>query len=96
MFMRATCGSFLVVCLTPFKGWVPDGCQFVLVFNDGNFNEFETFLLSDWLHHTPKEVLAENYSTPQSTFRTCPPESSTSFRAVCHVLSMKKRGKYTQ
>ncbi|HEY4051172.1 MAG TPA: cupin domain-containing protein [Acidobacteriaceae bacterium] len=70
--MRATCGSFLVVCLTPFKGWVPDGCQFVLVFNDGNFNEFETFLLSDWLHHTPKEVLAENYSTPQSTFKNLP------------------------
>ena len=25
-----------------------------LVFDDGNFNEFETFLLTDWLHHTPQ------------------------------------------
>jgi hypothetical protein len=23
-----------------------NGCQFLLVFNDGNFNEFETFLVT--------------------------------------------------
>ena len=36
------------------QGLGENGCQFMLVFNDGNFNEFETFLLTDWLHHTPK------------------------------------------
>jgi oxalate decarboxylase len=54
------------------QGLGPDGCQFLLVFDDGNFNEFETFLLSDWLHHTPKDVLAKNFNTPESTFANVP------------------------
>jgi oxalate decarboxylase len=54
------------------QGLGPDGCQFILVFDDGNFNEFETFLLTDWLHHTPKEVLAKNFNTPESTFKDVP------------------------
>ena len=54
------------------QGLAPDGCQFLLVFDDGNFNEFETFLLTDWLHHTPREVLAKNFNTPQSTFDRVP------------------------
>jgi oxalate decarboxylase len=54
------------------QGLDPDGCQFLLVFDDGNFNEFETFLLSDWMHHTPKEVLAKNFNSPESTFSNVP------------------------
>jgi oxalate decarboxylase len=54
------------------QGMSPDGCQFLLVFDDGNFNEFETFLLTDWLHHTPREVLAKNFNTPASTFDKVP------------------------
>src|ERR1700744_969709 len=45
------------------QGLGPDGCQFLLVFDEGAFSEFETFLLTDWLHHTPKEVLAKNFNT---------------------------------
>jgi len=64
-----------------FPGGVPhsiqgigeNGCQFLLVFDDGNFNEFETFLLTDWLHHTPKEVLAKNFGVAESTFDNVPP-----------------------
>jgi oxalate decarboxylase len=64
-----------------FPGGVPhsiqgiggNGCQFLLVFSDGNFNEFETFLLTDWLHHTPKEVLAKNFNVSESTFDSVPP-----------------------
>src|SRR6202046_894173 len=55
------------------QGLGENGCQFLLVFNDGNFNEFETFLLTDWLHHTPKEVLAKNFNVPESTFDNVPP-----------------------
>jgi oxalate decarboxylase len=55
------------------QGLGDDGCQFLLVFNDGNFNEFETFLLTDWMHHTPKEVLAKNFNVPESTFDNVPP-----------------------
>jgi len=54
------------------QGLAPDGCQFLLVFDDGNFNEFETFLLTDWLHHTPRAVLAKNFNTPESTFDRVP------------------------
>jgi oxalate decarboxylase len=54
------------------QGLGPDGCQFLLVFDDGNFNEFETFLLTDWMHHTPKEVLAKNFNVPASTFDSIP------------------------
>jgi oxalate decarboxylase len=54
------------------QGLGPDGCKFLLVFKDGNFNEFGTFLLTDWLHHTPKEVLAKNFDVPESTFDNVP------------------------
>jgi oxalate decarboxylase len=54
------------------QGLGPDGAQFLLVFDDGNFNEFETFLLTDWLMHTPKEVLAKNFGVSEATFDKVP------------------------
>jgi oxalate decarboxylase len=54
------------------QGLGPDGCRFLLVFNDGNFNEFETFLLTDWFAHTPREVLAKNFAVPEATFDNVP------------------------
>ena len=54
------------------QGLGPDGCRFLLAFNDGNFDEFHTFLLTDWLNHTPPEVLAKNFNVPQSTFAKVP------------------------
>jgi oxalate decarboxylase len=54
------------------QGLGPDGCKFLLVFNDGSFNEFETFLLTDWFAHTPKDVLAKNFGVPESTFDNVP------------------------
>lgn len=44
------------------QGLSDEGCEFLLVFDDGNFSEDETFLLTDWLSHIPKEVLAKNFS----------------------------------
>ena len=54
------------------QGIGDDGCQFLLVFNDGNFNEFQTFLLTDWMHHTPAEVLSKNFQVPEATFQNIP------------------------
>jgi oxalate decarboxylase len=54
------------------QGLGPDGCQFLLVFNDGDFDEFETFLITDWMSHTPKDVLAKNFKVPASTFDQVP------------------------
>ncbi|MDE3198069.1 MAG: cupin domain-containing protein [Acidobacteriota bacterium] len=50
------------------QGLGPDGARFLLVFDDGGFNEFETFLLTDWIVHTPPDVLAKNFNVPASTF----------------------------
>jgi oxalate decarboxylase len=38
-----------------------DGCEFLLVFNQGDFSEESTLLLSDWLKHTPPEILQQNF-----------------------------------
>ena len=43
------------------QGLNPDGCEFLLVFDDGNFSEYETVLLTDWMAHTPHDVLAANF-----------------------------------
>jgi oxalate decarboxylase len=44
-----------------------DGCEFLLVFNQGNFSEESTLLLSDWLKHTPPEILQQNFRlTPEA------------------------------
>lgn len=37
------------------------GCEFLLVFDDGAFSENATFLLCDWLAHTPREALAGSF-----------------------------------
>jgi oxalate decarboxylase len=49
-----------------------DGCEFLLVFDDGNFSENETFLLSDWFKHTPPEILAKNFGVPAAAFARIP------------------------
>jgi oxalate decarboxylase len=54
------------------QGLGPDGARFLLVFDNGNFNEFGTFLITDWLTHTPKEILAKNFRVPESTFDKVP------------------------
>jgi oxalate decarboxylase len=46
------------------QGLGPDGCEFLLVFDSGGFDEDSTFLLSDWFKHTPNEVLAKNFGVP--------------------------------
>ncbi len=46
------------------QGLGPDGCEFLLVFDDGTFSEGNTTLISDWLRHTPPDVLAKNWGIP--------------------------------
>src|ERR1700730_10650582 len=43
------------------QGLDPDGTEFMLVFDDGNFSESETVLLSDSMAHLPPEVLSKNF-----------------------------------
>jgi oxalate decarboxylase len=47
------------------QGLGPDGCEFLLVFDDGNFSEYETVLLTDWMAHTPHDILSANFGVSQ-------------------------------
>jgi oxalate decarboxylase len=49
-----------------------DGCEFLLVFDDGAFSEFGTFLLTDWFARTPRSVLAKNFGVPEAAFARIP------------------------
>jgi oxalate decarboxylase/phosphoglucose isomerase-like protein (cupin superfamily) len=40
------------------QGLGPDGAEFVLAFDNGVSSEFNTLLATDWMAHTPPEVLA--------------------------------------
>ena len=51
-----------------------DGCEFLLVFDDGAFSEDSTFLLTDWLAHTPRDVIAKNFGVPESALAGLPPK----------------------
>jgi oxalate decarboxylase len=57
------------------QGLGPDGCEFLLVFDDGDFDEDDTFVLSDWLKHTPNDVLAKNFGVSASLFGHTPDPS---------------------
>jgi oxalate decarboxylase len=54
------------------QGLGPDGCEFLLVFDDGAFSEYDTTLLTDWVAHTPREVLSKNFGVPAAAFDKSP------------------------
>ena len=54
------------------QGLGPDGTEFLLVFNQGSFSEDGTMLLSEWIAHTPPEVLAKNTGLDASVFAKAP------------------------
>lgn len=56
------------------QGLKPDGTKFLLVFDDGNFSEYETVLLSDWMAHTPRAVVAKNFGVPKRALEQLPKE----------------------
>src|SRR5579862_4325483 len=64
------------------QGLNPDGAEFLLVFDDGNFSEFATVLLSDWMAHTPKDVLAKNFGVPESALAKLPQKELFIFQAA--------------
>ena len=43
------------------KNTTTGGAEFLLIFDSGEFSEDSTFLLTDWMAHVPKEVLAKNF-----------------------------------
>ncbi len=63
------------------QGLEPDGCELLLVFDDGSFSEFSTFQITDWMAHTPREVLSKNFSVPEAAFNPIPKEELYIFPA---------------
>jgi oxalate decarboxylase len=54
------------------QGIGPTGCEFTIVFDNGMASEFNTLLLTDFVAHTPPEILAENFNLPVSAFKNIP------------------------
>ena len=63
------------------QGLRPDGAEFLLVFDDGNFSEYETVLLTDWMAHTPREVVAKNFGVSPQALQKMPTKESFIFQA---------------
>ncbi|MDB5648562.1 MAG: oxalate decarboxylase, partial [Hyphomicrobiales bacterium] len=64
------------------QGLGPDGCEFLLIFDNGHFDEDSTFLISDWFKHVPKPVLAKNFGVGIDQFNDLPnPEDYYIFAA---------------
>ena len=64
------------------QGLGEDGCEFLLVFDDGHFDEDSTFLISDWFERVPTEVLGKNFGVPANLFGHTPkPDELYIFKA---------------
>jgi oxalate decarboxylase len=54
------------------QGLGPTGSEFLLAFDNGMSSEFNTLLLTDWVAHTPPQVLAKNFGVPADVFKNIP------------------------
>jgi oxalate decarboxylase len=63
------------------QGLAPDGAEFLLVFDDGNFSEFETVSLSGLMSRTPRDVMAKNFRVPQQSLQGLRQEELFIFQA---------------
>jgi len=58
-----------------------DGCEFLLVFDQGMFSEDDTFLISEWVAHTPPEILTKNSNLDKSAIAKLPTDQLYIFPA---------------
>jgi oxalate decarboxylase len=63
------------------QGLNPDGAEFLLVFDDGNFSEYATVLLTDWMAHTPRDVVSKNFGVSGQALEKMPKEELFIFQA---------------
>src|SRR6202011_4542576 len=64
------------------QGLGPDGAEFMLVFDDGDFSESETVLLSDSMAHLPPEVLSKNFGVTETALKNLPRQELFIFQAA--------------
>src|ERR1700758_166586 len=63
------------------QGLEPDGCEFLLVFDQGDFSEEGTFLLSETVAHTPRKILEKNFGLDKNAIAKLPKEELYIFPA---------------
>ena len=63
------------------QGLGEQGCEFLLVFDDGSFSEDNTFLLTNWFAHTPRDVLAKNFGVSEGSLAGIPDKERYIFPA---------------
>jgi len=67
----------------------------MLVFDDGDFSESETVLLSDSMAHLPHEVLSKNFTVNETALRNCPNRncsfSRPTFRGNLRTIKIRSR-----
>ncbi|GGF47487.1 oxalate decarboxylase [Azorhizobium oxalatiphilum] len=59
-------------CPHSLQGLGPEGCEFLIVFDNAYQSEFNTLLLTDWIAHTPPDILAKNFGVPAEAFSKIP------------------------
>jgi oxalate decarboxylase len=64
------------------QGLDPDGTEFMLVFDDGDFSESETVLLSDTMAHLPPEVLSKNFGVAEAAWKNVPKQELFIFQTA--------------
>src|SRR3954469_22189256 len=64
------------------QGLDPDGTEFILVFDDGDFSESETVLLSDAMAHLPPEVLSKNFGVSEDALKNIPKQELFIFQTA--------------
>jgi oxalate decarboxylase len=64
------------------QGLEPDGAEFMLVFDDGDFSETETVLLSDSMAHLPPGVLSKNFGVAELALKNLPKQELFIFQTA--------------
>ncbi|MCY8519975.1 oxalate decarboxylase family bicupin [Bacillus atrophaeus] len=59
-----------------------EGCEFLLVFDNGGFSENSTFQLTDWLAHTPQDLVAANFGLTEKNIANLPSKEKYIFETA--------------
>jgi oxalate decarboxylase len=51
-------------------------CEFVLIFDNGYFSEFGTFSITDWVGHSPKELISKSIGVPLAALDAFPKQEA--------------------
>ncbi len=54
------------------QGMGPGTAHFILIFDNGYFSEFGTFSVTDWIGHSPPELVAKNLGLPPDVVQKLP------------------------